>query len=115
MCVHLSLLAPLLPLTWFLPRPVQSRAYVPLGWVADLIGGEGEGRTVRAGRKDALVAAASDSISMNFTAEAAAAVAAAAASSDSLSKPAAAAPCVGAPLRGPAAASHLPQTLESSV
>lgn len=87
---------------------------MPLGWVADLIGGEGEGRTVRAGRKDALVAAASDSISMNFTAEAAAAVAAAA-SSDSLSKPAAAAPCVGAPLRGPAAASHLPQTLESSV
>lgn len=63
-----------------------------------------------AGRKDALVAAASDSISMNFTAEAVAA----ASSSDSLSKPAAA-PCVGAPPRGPAAASHLPPTLESSV
>ena len=66
-----------------------------------------------AGRKDALVAAASDSISMNFTAEAAAAVAAAA-SSDSLSKPEAA-PRVGAPTRGPPTASHLPSTLESCV
>lgn len=66
-----------------------------------------------AGRKDALVAAASDSISMNFTAEAAAAVAAAA-SSDSLSKPEAA-PRVVAPTRGPVTASHLPPTLESCV
>lgn len=63
-----------------------------------------------AGRKDALVAAASDSISMNFTAEAVAA----ASSPDSLSKPAAA-PCVGALLRGPVAASNLLPTLESTV
>lgn len=78
--------------------------------------GEKRRRENCAGRKDALVAAASDSISMNFTAEAVAAVAAvaAAASSDSLSKPQAA-PCVGAPPRGPATASYLPPTQESSV
>lgn len=75
--------------------------------------GEKRRRENCAGRKDALVAAASDSISMNFTAEAVAAVAAAA-SSDSLSKPQAA-PCVGAPPRGPATASYLPPTQESSV
>ena len=46
-------------------------------------GGGERGRKSCAGRKDALAAAASDSISMNFTAEAAAAVAAAS-SSDSL-------------------------------
>lgn len=59
-----------------------------------------------------LNAAASDSISMNFTAEAAAAVAAAA-SSDSPSEPRAV-PCVGALLRGPAIASHLSRAVENS-
>lgn len=72
-----------------------------------LIGGKQENC---AGWKDALIAAASDSISMNFTAEAVAA----AASSDSLSKPAAV-PCVGALARGPAADSCLPPTLDSCV
>lgn len=104
----------------FLPCLVQSRASAVEGGEGgarlELIGGrkkKGEGRNC-AGRKDALVAAASDSISMNFTAEAAAAAIAAATSSDSLSKPAAAL-CAGAPRRGPVAAPHLPPTLESSV
>lgn len=73
--------------------------------------GKGDGRNC-AGRKDVLVAAASDSISMNFSAKAVAA-AAAAASSGCLSQPAAAL-CVEAPLERPVAASHLLLTPESS-
>lgn len=60
-----------------------------------------------------LVAAASDSISMNFTAKAAAA---AASPSDRLSEPAAAAASrVGAPSRGPATVSRRFPTLESGL
>lgn len=66
-----------------------------------------------AGRKDALVAAASDSISMNFTADAAAAVEAAPLS-ESPGKPKAA-PCVGAPQRGPATAPRLPPAIQLGV
>jgi len=54
---------------------------------------------LRGQQRDALVAAASDSISMNFTASAAAA---------------ASAPRIGAPSRGPAAASHQHPAPESS-
>lgn len=63
-----------------------------------------------AGRKDVLVAAASDSISMNFTAKAAAA-----ASSDCSRQPAAAGLCVGASSEGPVAGSHPILTLEGSL
>ncbi len=41
--------------SWFLPCSVQRCACVQLGRLADLIGGKGEGRTVRAGRMRSLL------------------------------------------------------------